>query len=187
MFWPDTSNIVESFARVSTYAECDDPHCETCEKDGTCTFCNRGVAKEKECVSECGEGYHLDDGVCYACKDRCSKCDAHDDCDACEVPYVLKGVDCVVECGEGYTEVLRVCRESLNIGAYKGKVLQEFDRHKLEQAGFKTVLEKPFADNVSPADLAKIRKTCGILDNIFVGAVHKEDPNTIVVGSYDNC
>ncbi|KAM7019160.1 LOW QUALITY PROTEIN: extracellular matrix organizing protein FRAS1 [Tautogolabrus adspersus] len=89
-------------------SECDGPS----QKD--CVSCSNAAAllKDGRCVSDCGDGFYSQDGVCYACDSSCASCfPDNPKCKSCLPGTALHHGKCISECpDQHYLENHSRCR-----------------------------------------------------------------------------
>ncbi|XP_072243382.1 extracellular matrix organizing protein FRAS1 isoform X1 [Leuresthes tenuis] len=88
----------------------DHTHCRRCHESCSechglsqqeCISCSDPAAllKDGECVTDCGDGYYSQEGVCYACDSSCASCFPDDPkCMSCPQGTALHHGKCVVQC-----------------------------------------------------------------------------------------
>lgn len=97
----------------NSYCACEDPACNLCTTNGTCTQCfvGYGLDEEQSCqpcsdsncswcgadyqtCTECAMGFSLVDDKCEACPEGCTACNGTQ-CTECGYGYSLQEGECV--------------------------------------------------------------------------------------------
>ncbi|KAL4495503.1 hypothetical protein ABPG72_020244 [Tetrahymena utriculariae] len=80
---------------------CSTSSCQKCNIQNKCLECKKNYfLKETECVSECGQGFQIQNNICIACKaQNCKECDKQiDQCSSCQDKFEFLKNECVAKC-----------------------------------------------------------------------------------------